>query len=192
MSARPIPEPLDDTVADLVAKIDEYGYAMVVVGTGECSEPGCTCGPSPHPYAYSLGLVDIDHPELVTFGVPVGHVNVLMRPVFDAAERGRPLAIGRAHRHRIDGGPTISLVPVPELWLRRDPGRVGCWFGVYGGSPGPLPPFVQICWSDVTGAMPWEPGCDPGVAARQPILADDPLRIPRPPRNATRHRRRVR
>lgn len=192
MSADPQPDPYDEINADLLANIDRYGYTMIVVGTGECSVPGCTCQPEPYPYAYSLGLIDHDHPELVTFGVPRSHVNTLARPVYEAAAAGRALPIGRQHRHQLEGGPTISLVPVPELWVRRDPGRIGGWLDVYSASRARLPSFVQICWSDVNGALPWEPECDPDVAALQPILADDPLRYPRPPRNSARHHRRRR
>jgi hypothetical protein len=189
MSAASTPQP-DDDLAELVAKIDHHGYTMIVVGTGECSVPGCVCSPEPYPYAYSLGLVEHDHPELVVFGLPLTHVNTVAAPVFEAAAAERPLAVGREHRHHLAAGPIIALVPVPDLWVRRDPGRIGGWLDVFASTYRRIPPFLQICWADAEGAMPWEPDCHPDVAALQPLLADDPLRYPRPPRNVRRQRRR--
>lgn len=190
MTTHPRIDPLDQLRADTLAKIGQHGYTMIVVGSGECAVPGCTCSPEPYPYAYSLGLVDLGHPELVTFGVPLTHVNALARPVFEAVAAGRPLAVGREHRHELDDAPSISLVPVPDLWVQRDPGRVGGWFDIYSTPDAGIPSFVQVCWSDATGAMPWERGCDRRVAELQPVLEDDPVRYPSPPRNSSRHRRR--
>jgi hypothetical protein len=51
-----------------------------------------------------------------------------------------------------------------------------------------LPPLLQICWADSDGLMPWEPECDPAVRDLQPLLDDDPLRYPKPPRNSSRPR----
>ncbi len=190
MSARSLPDPYDQLAADARRRIETYGYTMNVVGTGECAVPDCTCGPSRYPFAYSLGLVQYDHPEVVMFGVPRSHVNMLADPVYEAAAAGRPLAVGREHRHVLPAGPPISLVPVPDRWVRRDLDRIGGWLNVYAETCVRLPSFVQICWPDDDGLMPWEPGCDLQVVAVQPLLADDPLRYPTPPRNVGRHRRR--
>lgn len=168
-------------------RIDRFGYTAMVVGTGDCTVPGCTCTPSSHPYAYSLGFVEHDHPELVAFGVPLSHVNTLMDPLYEAVRSGSPPTVGREHRHRLTDGLVVSLIPVPDRWVHRDPGRIGAWVDLYGP---PLPPFVQVCWADHRGRLPWEPRCREEVVARQPILADDPIRYPRPPRNTARHRRR--
>lgn len=183
------PDPYDELRADTVARIERYGYTMTVVGTGECEVPGCTCGPEPYPYAYSLGFVKHSQPEVVMFGLPRSHVNTLARPVYEAVVAGRPFTVGRAHRHELASGAVISLVPVPDLWLRRDPGRVGGWLDVYAQDHHRLPAFTQICWADAAGSMPWESSCNSAVAAIQPVRADDPMRYPRPPRNTARHRR---
>lgn len=169
-----------------VERLERYGYTAMVIGTGECSVPGCECRPEPYPYAYSLGFCDLDHPEVVAFGDLRSTVNTLMDPVFAAVRAGRPMAVGPEHRHQTPGGPVIALVPVPDLWVRRDPNRIGAWFDIFDP---PFPSFVQICWADRHGHLPWETGCDPAVTAAQPILADDPIRYPRPPRNRARHQR---
>lgn len=186
MTVQPGPDYFDEERRDTIARIEKHGYTAMVIGTGECSVPGCDCKPEPYPYSYSLGFCEYDHPELVSFGLPLSAVNSVMDPVFAAVRAGRPLQVGREHRHQLDGGPVISLVSVPDLWVRRDPGRIGAWIDVFGP---PLPSFVQICWADRHGHLPWEEGCDQPVAAAQPMLADDPIRYPRPPRNRDRHRR---
>jgi hypothetical protein len=186
MTAEHTPDIFDRLRRETMARIERHGYTAMVVGTGECSVPGCDCRPEPYPYAYSLGFWAHGHAELVTFGLPLRAVNAVMDPILAALRAGRPLAIGQQHRHQLDGGPVVSLVAVPDLWVRRDPGRIGAWIDLYGP---PLPSFVQICWADRDGRLPWEHGCDPATAAAQPLLADDPLRYPKPPRHQGRHRR---
>ncbi len=189
MSATPSRDSYDHDCRDLLGKIDHYGYTVIVVGTGECSVPGCTCPPDPYPYAYSLGMFQYDdHPEVVVFGLPLSHVNAVVDPVYEAAAAGRPLAVGREHRHRLASGASFSLLPVPGLWVRRDPGRIGWWFNLFGGHP-VGPPFVQVCWADRHGRMPWDIECELGVAHAQPVLEHNSLRYPRPPRQAGRHNR---
>lgn len=175
--------------SDTIRRIERFGYTAQVVGTGQCSVPGCTCGPEPYPWSYSLGFYEHDHPELVAFGLSLNRVNQIMDPIFAAVRDGRPLAAGREHAHDLPSGDRIGLVPVPELWARRDPNRIAAWIDVYRTR---FPPMLQVVWSDGDGAMPWDPECEPAVRAAQPILADDPLRYPKPPRTTTRHPRRRR
>lgn len=175
--------------ADVAARIMRYGYTTIVVGTGECSVPGCTCPPSRYPYAYSLGLHRHDHPEIVMFGVPLAGASELAGSVFDAIQDGHPFPIGREFRTPLRDRLSISLDPVPARWVERDPGRVGQWFAHFGERR--MPEFVQVVWSDLRGRMPWDVDADPLVRSMQPLLADDPIRVPEPPRHTTRHRRRA-
>jgi hypothetical protein len=187
MTADPTPDYFAEIRRQTIERIDRHGYTATVVGTGECSVPGCDCAPDPYPYAYSIGLCEHDHPELVVFGLDLWHVNEAMDPIVAAARAGRPLAVGAEHRHVFADVHEYCLIPVPELWVRRDPGRIGGWIDVYRSA---LPPFLQICWADQHGAMPWDDGCEQVVRDLQPILADDPLRYPKPSRTTGRHRRR--
>ncbi len=93
----------------------------------------------------------------------------------DRAMRGRPVPIGPEIRQWIGGGVIVSLVPVPDLWVEHDPGRVGAWFDLFDPA---VPRFVQIFWADEAGRMPWEPTCNPAVAAMQPKLFEDPTSVP--------------
>ncbi len=132
MTIERTPDIYDQLRRDAIERIERHGYTTMVVGTGECAVPGCTCRPEPYPYAYSLGVCEYDHPELVTFGLPLRAINAVMDPVVDALRSGAPLAIGPEHRHEFDRGLVISLVPVPELWVRRDPGRIRAWIAAIG------------------------------------------------------------
>ncbi len=180
------PDDYDQLKTATIERIERFGFTATIVGTGECAVPGCTCRPEPHPYAYSIGMCEHDHDEYVVFGVPIGQTDDVLHATCRATIDGNPPSVGRAHRYTLPAGPVVSLVAVPDLWVRRDPGRVGSWINVYDAPP---PRFIQICWADRNGHMPWDPGCDPAVAAVQPVLDDDALRIPRPPRHRSRHPR---
>lgn len=185
MTSQPTPDFFEQLHERTLERIERFGYTATLVGSGDCVVPGCRCEPEPYPYAYSIGLCEHGHPELVVFGLDLPHVNAVMDPIVAAARAGSPLAVGPEHRHVFATVHEYCLVPVPDLWARRDPGRIGGWIDVYRTA---LPPFLQIVWADHHGNMPWDDTCDPIVGAIQPILADDPLRYPKPPRNTARQR----
>lgn len=170
-------DPVDRLRVETRSLIDRYGFTKLLIGSGECAVPGCDCGPDPYSYTYTLGMCDHDSPEFVTFGLPRSHVASVVDPVCSTVMKDCQAPIGREHRFALSGGPTISFVAVPELWFDHDPHRVGAWFDLYAPR---TPEFVQICWADEQGHMPWEPGCSPAVAAVQPVLADDPITVPPP------------
>jgi hypothetical protein len=173
----PPTDPIDRLRAETRARIDRFGFTKLIVGTGECTVPGCDCEPEPHSYTYTLGMCDHGSREFVTFGLSMLQANSVVDTVCENVIRGRGVPIGRDHRVRLAGGPTVSFVAVPDRWVEVDADRVGSWFDLYAPR---FPTFVQVCWSDEAGHMPWEPGCNPAVAAVQPVLADDPVSIPRP------------
>lgn len=170
-------DPVDRLRAEARARIRRYGFTKLIIGTGQCDVPGCDCEPDPYSYAYTLGMCDHASPEFVTFGLPMSHVASVVDPACVTVMDGRQLSIGRDHRVDLPGGPTISFVAVPDMWVDRDSDRVGAWFDLYAPR---TPEFVQICWADEQGYMPWEVGCNPAVAAVQPVLADDPVTVPPP------------
>ncbi len=174
---RPTPptDPIDRLRAETRARIDRFGFTKLIIGSGECAVPGCDCEREPHPYTYTLGMCDHDSPEFVTFGLTMSESNVIVDTVCENVMRGRTVPIGRDHHIHIGDGPAVSFLEVPDEWVAHDLDRVGSWFALYAPR---FPSFVQICWADENGYMPWEPGCNPAVAALQPILADDPISVP--------------
>ena len=62
---------IDQDEAWMADTIRRRGWAIQYVGGEECSRPGCGCpaGNEP-PFAYTVGLFGLAHPELLVFGVP--------------------------------------------------------------------------------------------------------------------------
>ena len=168
-------DPIDRNRFEARQRIDRYGFTKFIIGSGECSVPGCDCEPDLHPYAYTLGMHAHGSPDFVTFGLPISKVSAVVDPVCERAMRGSPVPIGKEHRTQLARGVVVSLVPVPDEWVGHDPGLVGAWFDVFAPR---FPSFVQIFWADEAGRMPWEPACNPAVAVMQPLLFEDPLSVP--------------
>jgi Domain of unknown function (DUF4262) len=66
---------LDQEDAHVGAMIRRYGWFIQYVGGSEmCSLPGCRCSDQDDqgvvPFAYTVGLFGLQHPELLIFGVP--------------------------------------------------------------------------------------------------------------------------
>ena len=64
---------LDQDDSRMAAMIREHGWSIEYVGGDECSRPGCECPRTDDPpFAYTVGLFGMAHPELLVFGVPPG------------------------------------------------------------------------------------------------------------------------
>jgi len=77
---------LDQQDADLAATIRRRGWSIQYIGGDTCSAPGCNCPESDGPpFAYTVGLFGLRHPELLIFGVPpeiaLGVLNALGRGI---------------------------------------------------------------------------------------------------------------
>ena len=165
--------------------VDERRWQLIGVGYGD--------PPSPVPWTYTIGLAEgFGHPELFTVGVCCSPcsgslLNALGERVaagerFDMASAG-PVLVR-------DGGEDV------EVHLRPVEGRAldGSWFAMwhryYGSKPYDAPPLsvMQVVLADRRGRYPWEPGCDPVVAARQQV-PDQPASANRAMRRRARHHR---
>ncbi|MDA2894097.1 DUF4262 domain-containing protein [Mycolicibacterium sp. BiH015] len=115
------------------------------------------------PFAYTVGLNDVDMPELMVTGLPPSTSSWLLRCVIQEAMLGAPLVPGC--RMCVDGGPEIEIVEVdhPDVHL--------CW--AVNHAQGPIR-ALQVVWTDRCGRWPWSQefcgghGCQPvlGVRAR--------------------------
>ena len=163
------------------------GFALIPVGFGECSVPGCDCGEDDgDAWAYTIGLAEQGHPELVVLGLAPGLALELVRWVARQHGAGNRLALGEA---RSFGSIPVKLQAIPPTWLAHDPERMGLWLHHYapGRSQLDAPRLAQLLWGDAEGRFPGDPGCDPVVAAAQPNLALDPTSYPAPlPRRVRR------
>lgn len=146
--------------------IRRHGIAITCVGSGRCSVPGCACKPEPVPWAYTVGFAERDHPEVVTFGLPVGRAMGLLNHVRHLEIAQTPVCGGREIEF---GGIGIRFDRVPRSWVLGTENPMGAWFRYYCGERRREPPNVlQAVWPDRWGRQPDEPGCDPKVVAVQP------------------------
>lgn len=170
----------------LDAAVDRHGFAVVPVGYGGCTVPGC-CGPAAsHPWTYTVGLARRGLPELVLLGLDPLAAHFALGWVATEALAGRPVAPDRAVELR---GTAIKVVAVPDEWVLTDPERMAAWFAARTrhGGPSGLPAVHQVVWADREGRFPDDPSCRPAVSEEQPVLRDDPFSLPhRAPRAVRR------
>lgn len=153
----------DPVIAQYQGLIRRFGFAMVAVGYGGCSHPGC-CGPeSLVPWTYTIGLWRTRGHELVVTGLDTERAFHAIHQTVDGIDRGL----------------VVRSVDVPHGWAACDPGRVGTWFAVTGRRRPPQ--FRQVLVADAAGRFPGEPGVNTWHELSQPVLANDPYWIPYPP-----------
>lgn len=171
MSSNEVPTDYRDQQLMWIAEvIHSHGIAVRVVGTGQCSVPGCDCGPEPVPWAYTIGFAERGHPEVVTFGLPLEHATRAMNWVRGHEVDGEPLRPGSVDM--LDGH-WVRFDPVPTEWAMSSPYPIDNWFAHYGiGRDWLEPPEVmQLVWADHYGNFPDDTACDPVVRAAQPVGA---------------------
>jgi hypothetical protein len=157
----------DEQFLEIAATIQEDGLAIFKDTSPSVRDP----------YAYTMGLHRLGHPELVMFGLCDHHTEELGEFVFDSIIYGRPLPVGRQHRIRVDDQHIVALDPVTSRWFEADPSRISMWWLQFGATT--RPSFVQLVLADQHGLMPWEAACDPQCRAAQPLVADNPAVYPR-------------
>ncbi len=158
--------------------ITTRGLAVMCVGSGECSVPGCRCEPEPVPWSYTIGLVERRHPEVVTFGLPPDAAVAVLNWVHDRDAAGARIEPGTIERFN---GVPIKLVPVPAEWVISHDDPMGQWFHHYGIGRAAVepPPVLQLLWADRFGVLPGEAGCVRAVEEMQPRLLDQRCTVSR-------------
>ena len=151
----------DQEDARLADQIRRFGVSLQMIGGGRCSAPGCCGQLSARPFAYTVGLFGIGHPELVIVGL-------------DISEASR--ALNAAARTILDGG---RIMPDVEMtasgWSRRfvaeavpNPGDIA--FNAnrfYQRPPEFSVPLLQLSYPDRRGRFPSDPSYS-GSRKRQP------------------------
>ncbi len=144
---------IDQEDAHLAATIRRHGWAIQYVGGDSCSAPGCECqsdnGP---PFAYTIGLFGMGHPELLIFGCPPDHGANVLNCLGDRIRNGETLMAGQIIT--FDHWPQ-RIVPetVPN------PGEIV--FGsnhFYQRPPEASVAVLQLSYDDPAGKFPWEDG----------------------------------
>ena len=152
---------IDQHDANIAAMIRRYGWYIAYVGGGECSCPGCDGGEVEEaPFAYTVGLFGLAHPELLIFGVGSETASGVLNSLGDRIREGDALLPGQ-------------LVTLDE-WQRRivpevvpNPGEIVFDANRFYQRPHEASVAVlQLSYDDDAGRFPWDDGY--AVPAMQP------------------------
>jgi hypothetical protein len=153
MSAR-IQAWLDQEDARLASVIRRHGWAIEYIGGGSCSVPGCDGGDDDDgpPFAYTVGLFGLGHPELLVLGLDPATAATLLNTL-----GGRILA-----DEALLPGHIVDI----EGWHRRvipeevpNPGEIVFSANrFYQRPPEYSVPVLQLSYDDAEGRFPWDDG----------------------------------
>jgi uncharacterized protein DUF4262 len=144
---------LDQEDAHVARTIRSSGWMIQYVGGGSCSAPGCDCGQDEGPpFAYTVGLFGMGHPELLITGVSPGTAAMVLNTLGERIRSGEDVVPGQ--------------LITSENWPRRviaeevpNPGEIV--FAAnrhYRRPPEHSVPVLQLSYDDEAGRFPWEPG----------------------------------
>jgi hypothetical protein len=155
----------DQEDARLADQIRRFGVSLQMIGGGCCSAPGCCAPLSARPFAYTVGLFGIGHPELVVVGL-------------DISDSSR--ALNAVARTVLDGGRVMPDVEMTVSgWSRRfvaeavpNPGDIAFRANrFYQRPPEFSVPLLQLSYPDRRGRFPSDPSYS-GSRKRQPRPGD--------------------
>jgi Domain of unknown function (DUF4262) len=152
----------DQHDAKVTADIRRHGWHITYVGGGSCGCPECEGGSSDQPpFAYTVGLFGLGHPELLIFGVgPTLAANIL-NGLGTEILSGAPIMPGQllgfeewAHRVVPEEVPNPGdIVFEANRFYRRPPDH--------------SVPVLQLTYDDDEGRFPWDDGyASPGQQPR--------------------------
>lgn len=152
----------DQEDARIKTVIRRHGWAIEYIGGGSCSVPGCDGddddGP---PFAYTVGMFGLGHPELLVFGLDPGATARLLNSLGDRIRADDSLIPGQmvsveGWNHRV----VAEEVPNPgEIVFTAN--------RFYERPPEFSVPVLQLTYDDDAGRFPWEPGfADPEMQPR--------------------------
>lgn len=150
---------IDQHNAHITQTIRRDGWYVQYVGGEDCIRPGCACEPTDEPpFAYTVGLFGLGHPELLIFGVTPGVAVYVFRQLGDRVLEGDHLIPGQIiefveHRAIVEEVPNPGDIVFTANDFYQRPDR----FSV---------PVLQLTYDDADGRFPWEEGCQ--VADLQP------------------------
>lgn len=154
----------DEDLARMLAKMDEVGWMVCLVGGGPCECVGCEGVPDEGiPFAYTVGLSTLGFPEVITYGMPRESAHACLNDIGMMVRQGRPPAVGAALTGFFCGsvGYLLPVADTSDLVTARE---------VY-----PDVEAVQLVWPDGRGMLPWQRGYDHDRWP-QPLVAPSPAR----------------
>ncbi|HSM02316.1 MAG TPA: DUF4262 domain-containing protein [Acidimicrobiia bacterium] len=158
----------DQEDARITATIRRVGWVINYIGGDSCRRPGCDSPPHEGPpFAYTIGMFGMGHPELLMLGVDPATANGVLN------------TLGTRIKHE-----GVDLMPgeILELdqWTRRvipeqvpNPGDIVLWANdYYRRPPEHSVPVLQLTYDDDAGRFPWDEGyADPEMQPRPGTFA---------------------
>lgn len=142
----------DPVFNQLLALIDEYGWAVRHVGAGE-EEPA---------FSYTVGLTVMAHPEIVMEGLPFEAAQAFLNMMGEDVKAGKRYSSGVMVSDLTEPPAPIAFIPVTNTT------KLTAAVQAFGEVQA-----VQAVWSDSTGRLPWEPAYR-NPADAQPLLGPVP------------------
>lgn len=142
---------LDQEDARIRTVIRQYGWAIEYIGGECCSAPGCDGGDDAGPpFAYTVGLFGLGHPELLVFGLEPDTTSALLNHLGDRVRDGEALLPG--------------LVVEFDDWPHRvipeevpNPGEIVFSANRFYQRPDfASVPVLQLSYDDLSGRFPWD------------------------------------
>jgi hypothetical protein len=126
----------DPVLDDLQRLIAEFGWAIRKV------QP--LVGETGRPFAYTVGLTAMGHPEIVVDGLPGDVAQAFLNDVGGQVRDGRPFAPGEVTTDLTENGGPMAFLEV------EDKTHLTAVEQVYGSVSA-----LQPVWSDTRGHLPW-------------------------------------
>jgi hypothetical protein len=145
---------LDQEDARIATIIRRHGWAIEYIGGGCCSAPGCDGGGEDEgpPFAYTVGLFGLGHPELLAFGLDPDTAFSLLNELGDHVRDDGALIPGVM----IEFGEWEHRVVPEEV---PNPGEIVFSANRFYKRPaGFSVEVLQLSYDDFQGRFPWEKG----------------------------------
>lgn len=159
---------VDEVLFRIHARVLTQGlYVDYVFGDGS--------GP---PWAYTVGLLDLGHPEVIVFGLDPTDTQHVVQTLFDEIECGIVRPVGRSRRQRPLGCPprSVRLIPVAEQHWECAGAHRMCVVSGYHRALGRADSelhALQLVWATSRGTFPWHARASKRERGLQPLLDED-------------------
>lgn len=146
---------IDQENAHMAAMVRRHGWFIQYVGGDRCARPGCDCNDLESgntPFAYTVGMFGLAHPELLIFGVTPDEAVMILNDLGNRVRAGENL---------LPGCPvTVDRWPrriIPEVVP--NPGQIALAANYFYRRPEEYSvPVLQLSVDDDAGRFPWENG----------------------------------
>lgn len=144
---------LDQEDARIKSVIRRHGWSIEYIGGGFCSAPGCDGGDDDGPpFAYTVGLFGMGHPELLVFGLDPDMTCHLLNDLGDRVRGDEELIPGHMFTCE-DVGLRVIPEDVPN------PGEIVFTANRHYQRPSEFSvPVLQLSYDDEQKRWPWEDG----------------------------------